>query len=388
MKILYLFSSAETSVAIVTLNQVNAFRELYPEIEIRIACVNYYPERSVLDGKMYYIKKYNSNQIKNYFESFRFIKKIKNDFKPDITISNLAAVNTFNALTNIGDLKIGIFHAPMIQFSTKNFLVRFLNNISIQHIYPRLNGLIGISQEVVSDLKTRMRKADVSLFYNLHDIDSIINKSNEKSVEITKDNSEIEILCLGTIDYNKRQDLILKALELNPNKNIKLYIVGKVIEDSYYQELLKFVDDKNMKEQVQFIPFLSNPYPLLKRVDFLVSLSESEGLPGVVIESLLLNTPVICTNSSQGIWEILDAKDLYKNDLKDMFVAEKGLILPNPKDVDVVQLISLINSSIEFVVRKKEVFLQNKFIFQESVAKSSIHSFFKYLNSKLNEFNN
>lgn len=379
MKILYLFSSAETSVAIVTLNQVKALRKFYPELDIKIACVNYYPERSVLEGEMDYIKKFNPNQIINYIQSLLFVKKVKKEFKPNVTISNLGAVNTFNALINANDFKVGIFHSPMKQFKTKNILARFLNYISIKKIYPKLNTLIGISEEVVSDLNKHIKSTSVKLFYNIHDIVAIKEKTNENVfIEFDK-KVKLEILCLGTINRNKRQDLIIKTLATYPNKNFKLYIVGKVVEESYHKELLDLISIYKLTDQVEFIPFLSNPYPLIKRVDMLVSLSESEGLPGVIIESLILNTPVISTNSSIGIWEIMNKKDDFVSDLNAIMVVEKGVIIPHSSQVDENNMIKNIKISIDLILDNKENFKLNSFVFLDSVSDKTAHSFYKFL---------
>ncbi len=378
MKILYLFSSAETSVAIVTLNQIKALRKYYPELEIKIACVNYYPERSILDGEIDYLKEFDSNKIINYIKSLAFVKRVKKEFKPDITISNLAAVNSFNSLIGDNEKKIGIFHAPMKQFSNKSGLTKFLNNLALKLIYPKLNILVGISNEVVLDLKNRMPNSNVELVYNIHDIHTITEKSMEKQLNLKKKES-VELLCLGTIDKNKRHDLILKAIAKYPNKNLKLYIVGKVVEENYYQELLDIISKYKLENQVEFIPFLSNPYPLVKRVDALVSMSESEGLPGVVIESLILNTPTICTNSSIGIWEIMNNKDSYNKKLDVIVEVDKGIIIPNPTKVIECNMVENIKKSIDLILDNNERYKSNRFKFLDSVSDESIHSFYKIL---------
>lgn len=386
MKILYLFSTAESSVAIVTLNQVKALRKYYPELSIKIACVNYYKERSVLDGEIDYKKDYNSSQIINYIQSLKFVRSVKNDFKPDITISNLGAVNTFNSLVNVNDVKIGIFHSPMLQFKNKNILSRFLNSISIYKIYPKLNSIIGISKEVVNDLKKNIKNFDVKLFYNIHDVEKINNKSLSGIKEFNEKKYP-ELLLLGTIDFNKRQDLILKALIQNENKNIKVYIVGKVMDVNYFEQLQKIIGENQLESQVKFVPFLDNPYPLIKRVDALLSLSESEGLPGVLIEALILNTTVISTNSSQGVWDILNVKNTYDKNLIEKIDTEKGFILPNSQNVNEADLIIQLNQAINQIVLENKSYEENEFVFMNSISENSIHLFYSFLLKTLDENN-
>lgn len=388
MKLLYLFNSAESSVAIVTLNQVKALRKFYPELDIKIACVNYYPERSVLEGEIDYKKTYNSNQIINYIQSFLFVRKVKKIFKPDITISNLGAANTFNSLIDIKDIKIGIFHSPMEQFKTKNFLSRLLNKVSILFIYSKLNSIIGISEEVVNDLKKHIKNNEILLFYNLHNIPDIKEKSNSIIDSIIEDKKSFEILCLGTINFNKRQDLLLKIIKYHPNKQIKLYIVGEIKDNDYFNKLTNFIIKNNIKDQVVMIPFMDNPYPLIKRVDLLISTSESEGLPGVMIESLILNTPVISTSSSKGVWEIFSKNIEYNVLLKEIIKTSKGIILPNPRNIDESTFIQLTIQSIDYILYNKSNIEKEEFSFLNSIDENSIHSYYNFLEKKIYENNN
>lgn len=61
----------------------------------------------------------------------------------------------------------------------------------------------------------------------------------------------------------------------------------------------------------------------------LISSSYSEGLPGVMIESLALHKPVITTNSSEGIWEIMEVHDKYENNLRNLMETPSGYISSN-----------------------------------------------------------
>lgn len=388
MRILYLFSSAETSVAKVTLNQIKALRKYYPKLDVKIACVNYYRERSVLEDEIIIKKLLNKNQISNYISSLLFIKRVKKDFKPDVTVSNLSAVNSYNILSGGNEVKIGIFHSPVIQFKQKNFLARVLNEFSLKNIFPKLDAVVGISQEVVDDLSRNIPSNDIRLHYNIHDKDEIIRKSSDQSLYDIKSEKRTKILCLGTIDRNKRQELIIKALAKKNDPSLVIYIVGKVIEESYYEELCKLIEFYNIKKQVVFIEFLENPYPLIKNMDMLISVSESEGLPGVVIESLLLNVPVVCSNSSKGIWEILNVKDIYDQFLDRIFYTEKGVIIPNPKDIQEEVILKHLIDAITKITTDKEKFKERNFAFAEMITDKSIHLFYNLIEEKIYENNN
>lgn len=386
MNILYLFSTADTSVARVTLNQFNALRKFYPELNIKIACVNYHKDGSLLEHEDIYKKKYYKNKITNYVKSLLFIKKIKKDFQPDITISNQNAITTYNSLINKKDVKIGIFHAPNFQLRQRGPLTFFLNALSLRFIFPKLHALVGISQEVVDDLKSYIKDSDIRLHYNIHNSDEIIKKSNLNSQVEVYNNQVINLLCLGTIDYNKRQDLIIKMVAAN--KNIHVYIVGNIVDNDYYNKLVHLIKKNNLEKNITFIPFLSNPYPLIKAVDGLISLSESEGLPGVIIESLILDTAVISSNSSYGVWEIFNEKSNYDLNLNSIYYCKKGMILPNPKVADEEQLLKMLDESVQYLIKNKSNFSSAEFSFFEEISDESIHSFYNLLNEKYNENHN
>ncbi|MGK6342944.1 glycosyltransferase [Chryseobacterium sp. DT-3] len=386
MNILYLFSTADTSVARVTLNQINALRKFYPNLKIKIACVNYEKNGSLLEQEDIYKKKKYQNKIVNYVKSLLFIKKVKKDFQPDITVSNQNAITTYNCIINKKDVKIGIFHAPNFQLKQRGALTFFLNVFSLRFIFPKLHALIGISQEVVNDLKGHIKDADIRLHYNIHNDDEIIKKSLlSSSIEIHND-QKINLLCLGTIDYNKRQDLIIKMV--STNKNVHVYIVGNIVDNDYYNKLVKLIEKNNLQKNITFIPFLSNPYPLIKAVDGLVSLSESEGLPGVIIESLILNNAVITTNSSFGVWEIFNEKNNYDKDLNSVYYCKKGIILPNPKTVDEIELLKMLDDSVQYLIKNKSNFNDAEFNFFNEISDESIHSFYNLLKEKHYENHN
>ena len=111
----------------------------------------------------------------------------------------------------------------------------------------------------------------------------------------------------------------------------------------------------------------------IKQASALISSSYSEGLPGVIIESLILGTPVITTNSSKGIWEIFSCSNEYQKDLSTNYVTDSGIITPNlshkdstKKDFDVHQLSDAISHIWQFPKLKS-------FTFEEKVSAEYIY---------------
>lgn len=383
MKILYLFSTAETSVAIVTLNQIKALRLYYPNLIIKIACVNYYEKRSVLSEEEVIKKRVYRSKLFNQIKNIQFVYKLKKEFKPDITISNLGAVNAYNCALGKNDVKVCIFHSPFKQFHSKGIISKWLNFLSKRYLYMKCNALIGISQEVVNDLEINIPCSNVNLYYNIHDVNLVRKRATQNlSIDICEKN-KFEMVCLGAIDRNKCQDLLIKALIMS-EEDYHLYIVGKVVDKDYYKELLSLIKVAKIEDKVSFISFLDNPYPLLSRVDLLVSSSISEGLPGVVIESLLLNTPVVCSDSSLGVWEIL-SQVKGQEVLKDVVRTSKGLIIPNPNSISEEIYVRLLLDAITIIKEEYKTFKESDFEFEKKISFDSVDSFYNMLEDLKNE---
>ena len=92
----------------------------------------------------------------------------------------------------------------------------------------------------------------------------------------------------------------------------------------------------------------------MARSTALVSSSKSEGLPGVLIESLILGKPVVTTNSSRGVWEILSCDENYDAQLRDIMYASDGIITPNTEDeeLNINQLAIALNEIVGDKYRK------------------------------------
>jgi L-malate glycosyltransferase len=144
----------------------------------------------------------------------------------------------------------------------------------------------------------------------------------------TKHRNEFIIGAFGRITEWKRFDIIIKAFYLffkkNPGIKCKLYIVGGTGvdgSDDYYQYLLELIKSYDIKDQVQLWGHVKNPLEIMKLCDLTINFSDREPFGRVVIESLLMRTPVIVADSG-GAPEIINitkgglvAKDNDENDL-------------------------------------------------------------------------
>ncbi len=100
---------------------------------------------------------------------------------------------------------------------------------------------------------------------------------------------------LGRLDYNKNQMLLLKAAkEVKKQRNdFIIYLLG---DGEDRPKLEKYIKENNLEENVKILGFIENPYPYIKNSTATVLTSLSEGFSLVLVESVMLNTPIISTD--------------------------------------------------------------------------------------------
>ncbi len=65
------------------------------------------------------------------------------------------------------------------------------------------------------------------------------------------------------------------------------------------------ISRRGLSDRVSVAGFQANPYPWIRGADLLILCSDHEGLPNVLVESLICGTPVVSTDCPSGPREIL-----------------------------------------------------------------------------------
>jgi len=98
-----------------------------------------------------------------------------------------------------------------------------------------------------------------------------------------------------------------------------LVLLGKGNQEATIRTL---IDKLGLQDRVTLLGYHTNPYPYIQGAKALILTSDAEGLPRVLIEALMLHTPVISVDCPSGPSEILT------QELADFLIApdnEKGL---------------------------------------------------------------
>lgn len=110
---------------------------------------------------------------------------------------------------------------------------------------------------------------------------------------------------LGRLEYNKNQILLLKAVKMvkKQRDDFMVYILGDGEDKASLQ---KYIEENGLEDNARILGFVENPYPYIKNSIATVLTSLSEGFSLALVESVMLNTPIISTDV--GV-----AKELIKN---------------------------------------------------------------------------
>ena len=83
----------------------------------------------------------------------------------------------------------------------------------------------------------------------------------------------------------------------------KLYLLGKGRDEQLLRQLAEHL---GIADSVVFLGFSSNPYPWIAHAKAIAHSAKFEGLPTVMIESLIMGKLIVATDCPTGPREILD----------------------------------------------------------------------------------
>ncbi|QEM82163.1 glycosyltransferase [Halomonas binhaiensis] len=114
-------------------------------------------------------------------------------------------------------------------------------------------------------------------------------------------------LSVAALEPRKRQDRLLRAYRRAVDEHglsFPLLIMGKGKAENE-AKVASLVKELKLEDRVHLLGYHHNPYPYIRAATAMVLTSEAEGLPRVLIEALLLHTPVISVDCPSGPKEIL-----------------------------------------------------------------------------------
>lgn len=177
---------------------------------------------------------------------------------------------------------------------------RYLEKIKKQR-YGRLDGIFFVSNDAKEEfVEVFGAYPKMEVLYNFIDTESVLEKSK---IEPNLKHKLFEFVALGSLLSVKGFDRLIRASAIVKENgfDFKVSILGSGPEKNNLESL---VNENNLIDNIDFLGFVSNPYPLLKNADVFIMSSVSEALPTVLCEAMILGKATLVTNCS-GCREIV-----------------------------------------------------------------------------------
>ena len=178
--------------------------------------------------------------------------------------------------------------------------------ILVRTFYPQAKSVIAVSYGVANDLTKLMKNnADnIKVIYNPIITPEFETKTRELVNHPWFITGELPVvLSVGRLSIQKGFDTLIRAFsKVRQTIPARLMIIG---EGEERKSLESLVTRLGLDQEVSMPGFIPNPYPYMVRSSVFVLSSRWEGLPGVLIEALYCNPPLVSTDCPSGPREIL-----------------------------------------------------------------------------------
>lgn len=245
-------------------------------------------------GYIYRLKAIQANAlIKSLSVKFDLI--VSHLLMSDIVAHYIGYPNTYHCIHNTISKSIEVNRSNV--FDLPRIKRKLVYGLIAKRVYFN-SDLITVSEGVKRDvLKSGFRPRSIETIYNPFNFKFIRDQACEYEV-VERD----YIIHVGRFDRQKRHDILIEAYWKSGVKN-KLLMVGD-FDTKYGTDARELVASLGLTDRVIFKGLLANPYPYIKKAKGLVLSSDFEGLPTVIIEALILGTPVASTDCPSGPSEI------------------------------------------------------------------------------------
>ncbi|MCG9731438.1 glycosyltransferase [Shewanella sp. Isolate13] len=158
--------------------------------------------------------------------------------------------------------------------------------------------IITVSEGIATELRnTRwLKPQSVQAIYNPFRIDDIKAKAKQ---EVDGLPNEPFMIHIGRVTRQKRLDILFQTLKAMPTAPKLVLLTNRP------EKARKLARKYGVEDRIITPGFQSNPYAWVARAELMLLSSDFEGLPTVLIESLICGTPVVSTDCPHGPSEIL-----------------------------------------------------------------------------------
>jgi len=217
-------------------------------------------------------------------------------------LAKFASKSKCKVIINVHDIMSNLVNYTKLKNYQKRLLFLF-----IRLLYRHADAIIAVCEGVKRDLVEYFGVPidKVTVIHNPIDIEQIHRLAAEPVMDILDDNKNYYlIVAVGRLAKVKGFDILIQAVaRLIKELDVRLIIIGDGEERS---NLLRLTKELRVDGVVCFLGWQSNPWKYMARADVFVLSSLVEGFPNVIGEAMALGLPVLATNCSPGVRELLE----------------------------------------------------------------------------------
>lgn len=227
----------------------------------------------------------------------------------DRTFHSTMLTGTALARSSVKRISV-IVSPPSHDFGHSELRFQAVKRWLLRRAYRSATQVVAVSEDVADDAAKFYRIDRASIVVSLNPINcQAVRAAAEAPLDIEFDDNPdiLHVAVVGRLSSEKGQRLAIEATaqlarKADRKKIYQLHLVGEGIDRLALEQLARSLGISN---RVLFHGFLQNPYPLIKRCDLVCIPSSFEGLPNIALESLLLETPLVATDCSRSLRNLL-----------------------------------------------------------------------------------
>lgn len=262
----------------------------------------------------------------------RFLKELKERYHIDCAISFMEHSNILNIQSKGKETVIFSIRTTL---SHRTLPKRIAHNI--RWINHEADYIIALSEGCRKDLiwNYGISPDEVTAIYNFLDKDMILKKADQQNGDeillAFKGQAKL-VLHIGRLEKVKNQEkLLVQFLRLTEQEDVKLLIIGSGSEEAHLQ---KQITKMGLSKRVKILPYQENPFHYYQYADVFVLTSRVEGFSNVLLESMVLKTPVVSVDCMSGPRELIAGDRDYSRKINGYEICENGILVEDAETDD------------------------------------------------------
>jgi len=176
-------------------------------------------------------------------------------------------------------------------------------------VYKNVDAYVVIAQSLYNDAKRYLPLKSERLhllYYGVPSPVGDINSCKKYLAENQIDQDTFKIAIFGRIEHGKGQYLVVGAVRQlrKEGKMVQAAMIGHIMDQDYFNNLVKEIKDAGLEEQIRYLGFHNNPVSIMACFDVVVLASKCETFGLVLPEAMRAGVAVLGSNCG-GVPEII-----------------------------------------------------------------------------------